>query len=121
MMSIEEHEAEEAEPHCCVESEPESLFKGKVTCVRQEDHDGYRNQRSDEEIELTSPEELTEPGTIGKKADTRLHDHTHEGRQDPEEGKLMRVGTEGCENTGYVRALKRVRDLYAKEAETQVE
>ena len=49
-----------------------------------------------------------------------LHDHSHEGREDPEEAELVRIRTQRRENAADVGALERVGDLNSEETEAQV-
>ena len=116
---IQEHQTEESEPHCGIQAEERSLREGEVTCIRQEKH--YRNsdERAHEQIGFTTAETI--PGLIRIFTNKRLHNHTHERRKNPEETKRVRIRTEGSEDTGDIRALQRVSDLYSEESETQIE
>ena len=94
---IQEHEAEQAEPHRRIEAEEEGLREGEVTCIRQKEHHRDRDERAHEQIGFTTPE--TRPGLVTVLTDQRLHDHTHQRREYPEETQRVGVSTQSGKNT----------------------
>ena len=118
---IQEDQREDTEPDNGGETEehfPTRLSREEITRHRQHQHHDNGDDGTDEEVRFTTTELV--PCAIGKLTDQGLHDHTHQRRQKPEEGELVRVCTQRSKDTGDVSTLERISDLYSEETETQI-
>ena len=116
---VEEHQREQAEPHSGIQSEEQPLREREIASIGQQQHHSHRDDSAHKQIGLTTTEAT--PRAIRILTDNRLHNHTHQRRKDPEEREGVRVGTEGCKNARDVSTLKRISNLNAEEAGTQIE
>jgi len=60
------------------------------------------------------------PRPVRVLADEGLYYHSHEGRENPEEGQLVAISAQGCKYTADVGTLQRIGNLDAKKSEAQV-
>ena len=116
--SVEENQGEKPEPHRPVESEEQTGREIEAPGVRQQRHHGYGRHRPCEKIRLAPAHPA--PCPVGPLAYQRLDDHPHQRGQYPEEAELVRIRSEGGEDSAYVGALECVGYLDPEKAEAQI-
>ena len=90
----------------------------EATRVRQERHNDNGHYSTYVEVWLAATP-LT-PSLVAQRAHDRLHYHTHQWGQHPEEAQRMGIGTQRCEDAADICTLQGVGNLHAEESKAQI-
>ena len=110
--SVKQHE------HHGTENHGRSHGEAETTGVGQQAHDGHGNGCTSKQIGDAAAK--ASPRLVAEITHKGLHNHAHEGRQNPEEAPAVGVSAQSGEDAADVSTLQCVGDLYAEEAETDV-